>query len=33
MQRLHAVNETVVENDGVSLGDTQVEINAKALDY
>ena len=33
MQRLHAVNDTVAENDGVSLGDTQVEINAKALDY
>ena len=33
MQRLHAVNDTVAENDGVSVGDTQVEINAKALDY
>ena len=33
MQRLHALNDTVAENDGVSLGDTQVEINAKALDY
>ena len=33
MQRLHAVNDTVAENDGVSVGDAQVEINAKALDY
>ena len=33
MQRLHSLNDTVGENDGVSLGDTQVEINFKALDY
>ena len=33
MQRLHPLNDTIAENDGVSLADTQVEINAKALDY
>ena len=33
MQRLHSLNDTIAENEGVSLADTQVEINAKALDY
>ena len=27
------MNDTIAENEGVSLADTQVEINAKALDY
>ena len=33
METLHTLKDTVPENEIQSLGDTQLEGNAKALDY
>lgn len=33
MQTFDTLSDTVAENEVDSLGDTQIEVNAKALDY